>query len=335
MTASFCTTAGFTEPLPNPPQAMNPPPVPHSNHGKGKSKHSKGDGDSSGTSISWQADLQCTNKLVNFLVDNTVDCRILFSSEGKKPTDPNIEDPPSGKDKNAIHAVITDVIFSGNKVYVGQYAANQLCPLMRVLQKIYMKEFPWYDNLYKIWDSNPSFAAKTTSSKPGTDHAGDLFALMHPAGGSAHPPLQCNMSSTNAATDSGIDVLQINYPPPSHLPPSHFAPYQFDFAPPPHQSGQQGGMSGSHPQWNYNVSLQSAHPGSIPAPQFNFTTLPQNTQLGNVSGSPLHWNYGLPSQGTYAGGVTGSLPTPQYNFTPPSTECFTKQHFWLPTMLKL
>ncbi|KAG1887393.1 hypothetical protein F4604DRAFT_1675359 [Suillus subluteus] len=281
-------------------KAMNPPPVPPFNRGKGKPKHSKGDGDSSETSISWQADLQRTNKLVDFLVNNAVDCRILFSSEGKKPTDPNIKGPPLGKDKDTIHAVIADVIFSGDKVYVGQYAANRtrfhdsVANCITVLWNKFheyhnefestgagivpldvgtaenphakvKKEFPWYDNLYKIWGSNPSFAAKTTSSRPGTDHGGDLFALI-----------------------------------PS--PPSQFAPHQFDFAP-PHQSGQQGGIAGSHPH--------------VPAPQFNFTALPQNAQPGNVSGSPQHWNYGLPPQGTYASGVTGSLPTPQYNFTPP------------------
>ncbi|KAG2360013.1 hypothetical protein BDR07DRAFT_1378290 [Suillus spraguei] len=161
-------------------KAMNPPPVPPSNRGKGKAKHSKGDGDNTETSISWQADLQHTSKLVDFLISNMANCHILFSGEGKKPTNPNIEGPPSGKDKNAIHAVIAEVIFSDDKVYAGQYAANQtrfhdsvanhIAVLWNKFSKV-NKEFPWYDNLYKIWGSNPSFAAKMTSSKPGADHA--------------------------------------------------------------------------------------------------------------------------------------------------------------------
>lgn len=106
-------------------KAMNPPPVPPPNRGRGKSRRSKGDGDTTETSISWQADIQRTNKLVDYLVNNVADCRILFSSEGKKPSDPNIEGPPSGKDKNAIYAVIAEVIFSGDRVYSGQYAANR------------------------------------------------------------------------------------------------------------------------------------------------------------------------------------------------------------------
>ncbi|KAG1845485.1 hypothetical protein DFJ58DRAFT_706120, partial [Suillus subalutaceus] len=175
---------------------MNPPPVPSSNRGRGKSRRSKGDGDTTETSISWQADVQCTNKLVDYLVNNMADCRVLFSSEGKKPSDPNIEGPPLGKDKNAIHAVIAEVIFSGDKVYSGQYAANRtrfrdfvsnritalrnkfrdyrnefestgagIVPLdagtAENLHAKVQKEFPWYDNLHKIWGSNPSFAAKT------------------------------------------------------------------------------------------------------------------------------------------------------------------------------
>jgi hypothetical protein len=105
-------------------KAMNPPPVPQPN--KRKSKRSKGDGETTESSISWQADPQRTNKLVHFLTNNPADCRILFSSEGKKPADPDIEGPPSGKDKNAIHAVMAEVIFSGDHIYAAQYAANRI-----------------------------------------------------------------------------------------------------------------------------------------------------------------------------------------------------------------
>ncbi|KAG1833670.1 hypothetical protein DFJ58DRAFT_869462 [Suillus subalutaceus] len=234
---------------------MNPPPVPSSIRGRGKSRHSKGDGDTAETSISWQADVQRTNKLVDYLVNNMADCCVLFSSEGKKPSDPNIEGPPLGKDKNAIHAVMLRP-YSSSIGSEGFGLSSQLC---------------------------------------------------------SSPP-QCNIPSTSTATCSGTGVPQFNYPPPPHPPPLQFAPHQFDFAP-PHQGGQPGSVTGSHPQWSY-ISPQSAHPGGVPAPQFNFP-LPQNAQPGNASGSLQHWNFGLPPQGAYTGGVTGSLPTPQFNFAPP------------------
>ncbi|KAG1838873.1 hypothetical protein F4604DRAFT_1941093 [Suillus subluteus] len=50
------------------------------------------------------------------------------------------------------------------------------------------KDFLWYNDLYRIWGSNPSFSAKMSSSKPGANHAGDLFVLTRPAGGSHNPP---------------------------------------------------------------------------------------------------------------------------------------------------
>ncbi|KAG1812036.1 hypothetical protein EV424DRAFT_1349428 [Suillus variegatus] len=45
-----------------------------------------------------------------------------------------------------------------------------------------LSQFPWYKELDTIWYSNPSFAAKTTLSKPGVDHdAGDMYRLVSPA----------------------------------------------------------------------------------------------------------------------------------------------------------
>ncbi|KAG1775878.1 hypothetical protein EV702DRAFT_1233268 [Suillus placidus] len=43
-----------------------------------------------------------------------------------------------------------------------------------------LADFPWYDDLDEIWRDNPAYAAKTFSSAPGTDHAGDLKALTQP-----------------------------------------------------------------------------------------------------------------------------------------------------------
>ncbi|KAG2752755.1 hypothetical protein P692DRAFT_20871078 [Suillus brevipes Sb2] len=225
--------------------------------------------------------------LVHFLINNPADCRILFSSEGKRPADPDIEGPPSGKDKNPNMLPIRLGFVTLWATVLQHDLWNKFCdhhnefestgagivPLNAgTAENLYTKvkkDFPWYNDLYKIWGSHPSFAAKTTSAKSSSDHVGDLFALTHPGGSSACPPPQHNTSSI-----------------------------------PPHQSGQPGSVPGPHSQWNY----KSAHSGSVSAPQFNFG-LPQSTQPG----SPQHWNYGPPPQG----GFTGGVPAPQYNFGPP------------------
>ncbi|KAG2135702.1 uncharacterized protein EDB93DRAFT_1107059 [Suillus bovinus] len=302
---------------------MNPPLVPHSNSGKGKSKHSKED--TTESSISWQADLQHTKKVIDFLINNPADCRILFSSEGKKPTNPNIEGPPSGTDKNVIHAVIAGVIFSGDNVYADQYAANcirfrdsvgnhitilwnkfcdyhnefestgaEIVPFnVGTAENLHVKvkkDFPWYDDLYKIWGSNPSFAAKTTSLKPGSDYMGDPFALTHPGGNTVCSP--CNITSLPSVvmlvveqpsynlTTLLLHILHLHSLPPINL----MSPFLTKVI-------------------NQAALLVLTHSGiTISLPKAPTT---------------VHWNYGLPPQGGYAGGVTGSLPTLQFNFVPP------------------
>ncbi|KAG1843622.1 hypothetical protein C8R48DRAFT_780604 [Suillus tomentosus] len=291
------TTAGFAEPLPNPPPAQveghESPSSPILQPWKRKV----------------QADIQHTNKLVDHLLNNVADCCVLFSSEGKKPSDPNIEGPPSGKDKNTIHVVIAEVIFSGNIVYSGQYAANQTRFRDSVSNRItdLQNKFRDYRNEFELTGAGivplNVGTAENLHAKVQKEFPWQLCLF----------PLPCNIPSTSAATGSGTGIPQYDYPPPPHPPPSQFAPHQFDL---PHQSGQPGGVTGSHPQWNYNVPPQSTHPGGVPALQFNFP-LPQNAQPGSASGSPQHWTFGLPPRGTYTGGVTGSLSTPQFNFAPP------------------
>ncbi|KIK33479.1 hypothetical protein CY34DRAFT_64531, partial [Suillus luteus UH-Slu-Lm8-n1] len=151
--------------------------------------------------------------LVTWLTEHPPDCCILFYSDGKKSLDSNSSDRPSGKDKSQIYAVITQVIFESHLKYGSEYVNGQkkfrdsvnnritslknkykplkakfsatgagVVPLddasAKNLQEEVCREFPWYKELDAIWHSNPSFAAKTTSSKPGVDHTGDMYGLV-------------------------------------------------------------------------------------------------------------------------------------------------------------
>ncbi|KAG1730361.1 hypothetical protein EDD22DRAFT_960737 [Suillus occidentalis] len=174
--------------------------------------------------IQWQSDDTLTDALVTWLTEHPPDCHILFYSDGKKSLDSNTSDRPSGKDKSQIYAVIAQVIFENHLKYGSEYANGQkkfhdsvnnritslknkykplkakfsatgagVVPLddasAKNLQEEVCRKFPWYKELDAIWHSNPSFAAKTTSSKPGVDHTGDMYGLMRPygrAGPSAH-----------------------------------------------------------------------------------------------------------------------------------------------------
>ncbi|KAG1745046.1 uncharacterized protein EDB91DRAFT_1246556 [Suillus paluster] len=174
--------------------------------------------------IQWQSDNTLTDALVTWLTEHPPNCHILFYSDGKKSLDSNSSDRPSGKDKSQICSVIAQVIFQHHAKYGSEYAnshkkfrdsvnnhitslKNKYKPLKakftatgagvvplddasaKNLQEEVCREFPWYNELDAIWHSNPSFAAKTTLSKPGIDHTDDMYSLVHPhgrAGPSAH-----------------------------------------------------------------------------------------------------------------------------------------------------
>ncbi|KAG2062686.1 hypothetical protein BDR04DRAFT_1213699 [Suillus decipiens] len=167
--------------------------------------------------IQWQSDDTLTDALVTWLTEHPPDCCILFYSDSKKSLDSNTSDCPSGKDKSQIYTVIAQVIFENHPKYGSEYANGQkkfcdsvnncitslknkykplkakfsatgagVIPLddasAKNLQEEVCHEFPWYKELDAIWHSNPSFAAKTMSSKPGVDHASDMYRLVHPHG---------------------------------------------------------------------------------------------------------------------------------------------------------
>ncbi|KAG0704744.1 hypothetical protein DFH29DRAFT_1036978 [Suillus ampliporus] len=141
--------------------------------------------------------------------------------------DPDVTDSnsnqPSGKDKGKIYSVLAKLIFNKDPVYGSAYTQNpkkskdSIChhimslrmkykqlklrfnvtgagmvPLdensANNLQEEVLHLLPWYEQLDAIWHSNPVFATTTHSSKPGVDHAADLYALVHLVYGRAGPP---------------------------------------------------------------------------------------------------------------------------------------------------
>ncbi|KAG1726871.1 uncharacterized protein EDB91DRAFT_1086613 [Suillus paluster] len=127
----------------------------------------------------------CTNRLIKHLTE----CAILFLTESKKYTDCGADlGCPLSKDKGEIHSVIVKLIFHNDAVCASWYATNpvEFCDSMTNwialigywkghclflilcvgivpinsemsgnLHCKVEKEFPWYNNLYKIWGSNP------------------------------------------------------------------------------------------------------------------------------------------------------------------------------------
>jgi hypothetical protein len=74
--------------------------------------------------IQWRDEGALTDSLVSFLSSHPVDCRILFSSDGKK-VHLSPDDSPSGKDKNEIYSVIAKFIFESHPKYGAAYQVNQ------------------------------------------------------------------------------------------------------------------------------------------------------------------------------------------------------------------
>ncbi|KAG2049423.1 hypothetical protein BDR06DRAFT_1068518 [Suillus hirtellus] len=161
---------------------------------------------------------------VSKICTHPADRHILFY-EGKK-SHPSDDGPPSGSDKGKIHAIIAKHIFKNNEMYQLMYAEDQTKFTQAVGNRLtYLKgkykthrvrfkqtgagvnpeepgtavnllaqvlsDFLWYEDLDEIWRDNPAYAAKTFSSAPGMDHAGDFKALTQPRSkgkGKASPP---------------------------------------------------------------------------------------------------------------------------------------------------
>ncbi|KAG0693944.1 hypothetical protein DFH29DRAFT_815849, partial [Suillus ampliporus] len=132
-----------------------------------------------------------TSSLVTYLCTHPADCRILFYEA--KRSRPNDDSPLSGSDKGKIYAVIAKHIFEKDQILKGKYKSHRgrfkqtgagVNPedpgaTVNLLAQV-LNDFPWYEELDNIWKDNPAYAAKTFSSAPGTDRAGDLKALTRP-----------------------------------------------------------------------------------------------------------------------------------------------------------
>ncbi|KAG1834678.1 hypothetical protein EV424DRAFT_1341030 [Suillus variegatus] len=129
----------------------------------------------------------------------------------------NIDNAPSGKDKNEIYDVIAKLIFATHPKYKATYhqdlkkfrvsVANCITALKNKYKKCKAKfsamgagvvpldattsnnlldevnaELPWYTDLNSMWHSILSFVIKLHSSRLGVDHAGNLYALIQPHG---------------------------------------------------------------------------------------------------------------------------------------------------------
>ncbi|KAG2029432.1 hypothetical protein BDR03DRAFT_1018407 [Suillus americanus] len=267
---------------------MDPPPVPPA---RGKGKRTKGGRDSAPpSSISWQSVPQRTNRLVDFLLQHPADFAILFSSEGKKAANCEAEGRTSGTGKNDIHSVLAGVVFSD----------DPHPPLSIIVNRKYDKEFPWYNQLYTIWGSHPAFAAKTSSLKPGVDHAGDLFSLTRPLGGSIGPTTSSsaglyNIDHTSSAQGSEEDSLHgspmrlESMPIPTRPQASSATGSSTGFA--PHSAPEMGASSTQ--QWGFG------YPGAAASPQYNFGP-------SAPGGSLSQWNYTPPPPSARTNSSAGS-----------------------------
>ncbi|KAG1819091.1 uncharacterized protein BJ212DRAFT_1479206 [Suillus subaureus] len=340
---------------------MEPPPA--ATHGKGRWGRggSASIHDLSPASISWQNVPQWTIRLVDFLIEHSADCTILFAMEGKKSANyhgANLS-CPLGKDKGEIHSIIVRVVFQDDPVYANWYAtnpvefhdsvANQIGFLQSKFRDIcsefesmgvgivpidsemsenlhckIQKDFPWYNDLYGIWGSNPSFSAKTSSSKPGADHAGDLFMPTHPARSSqpasSHTHPQPPMSSLNPASGSGSSPQfgSMALPLGAHTP----------------QFGNMGNNTSLKRDYTGNSSMQAAHTALLPIsaggatgpPQFNHA---HNTQGASSAGSSPLWNFPQAPSSSHPDSTANSPLQLNYSHLPPGSQSFSCNNYSL------
>ncbi|KAG2031472.1 hypothetical protein BDR03DRAFT_1016090, partial [Suillus americanus] len=159
--------------------------------------------------VQWGKEDALTDILVDHITSHPADSRILFYSEGKNMI-PETDDQPSGKDKSDIYGVLARLIFANHLKYGNAYrqnpkkfcdsVANHIVSLKNRYKKLKTSltstgagvlpgdgyanllakinsEWKWFSDLDAIWHSNPAFAAPTHSSRPGVDHAGQMFSL--------------------------------------------------------------------------------------------------------------------------------------------------------------
>ncbi|KAG1778502.1 hypothetical protein EV702DRAFT_1267677 [Suillus placidus] len=167
--------------------------------------------------VQWGKEDALTDILVDHITSHPADSRILFYSEGKKTPFTDGEQA-SGKDKSDIYAVLAKLIFANHVKHGAGYhrnpkkfcdsVANHIVGLKARYKKLKAKlgatgagvlpgdrhanllleicaEWKWFVDLDAIWHSNPAFAVTSHSSRPGVDHAGQMYSLAQPLRGTA------------------------------------------------------------------------------------------------------------------------------------------------------
>ncbi|KAG1888419.1 hypothetical protein F4604DRAFT_1674758 [Suillus subluteus] len=170
-------------------------------HGRGKTRGSQGSTTTNTTTdhatqapkftIQWQADSSHTQRVIDHLRSNSVDCQALFFSDGKQ----------SRVEVIAMHVFKNDFTLQGAGVMPGDDAENLYAQVLQM--------FPWYDEFASIVGTNPALSLKTVSAHPSIDHAANFFAVTQ----AALPPL--------ALPPLALPSLAL---PPSALPPLAIPP---------------------------------------------------------------------------------------------------------------
>ncbi|KAH7902763.1 hypothetical protein BJ138DRAFT_1121136 [Hygrophoropsis aurantiaca] len=173
-----------------------------------------------------------TDLLVGWLTSHPADCNILFNKDNKQKDD--AIDKPSGKDKNTIHEVIANHIFSNDSQWAATYDSlpakfstsvsnrinylrkkflNQRTELNQTGQGVTpadntdnptalaTKEFPWYNDLLSIWNGMPNFTPKVVTSRAGIPRGVNHLELIGSHG---------KGKGTTAAIPSGATTIDMH-----------------------------------------------------------------------------------------------------------------------------
>ncbi|KAG1847832.1 hypothetical protein DFJ58DRAFT_891157 [Suillus subalutaceus] len=195
--------------------------------------------------IQWLSAPFRTQKVIDHLRDHPADCRILFSSDAKRPQ--NDSDRPSGKDKLSVCAVIANITrtsptnFETRRIVTSMDSEESIASPMtsytqpaagimpedeaQNLHAQILKEFPWYDELIDIMGGNPAISLKTVSSHPGVDHAAKYFSISRTAGSSYSNSLGSGSAQFSAQPFSPQLPPAGAQPYSPQLPPSASQPY--------------------------------------------------------------------------------------------------------------
>ncbi|KAF9232468.1 hypothetical protein BU15DRAFT_67428 [Melanogaster broomeanus] len=169
-------------------------------------------------SVHWTNDQ--TDLLVTWLTSHPADCHVLFY---ENKGDRDLNNKPSAKDKTGIHDIIAQHIFKTDQHWAEQYSkspkkfgvcvSNRISYLRKAFIKHHgslgqtghgiqpgdgavnplahvLKEFPWYNDLFGIWNGIPNFTAKITTSEPGKSRGANHLKLVATRSKATPPPTE-------------------------------------------------------------------------------------------------------------------------------------------------